>query len=138
MQQMNLSHQAEFQRYSKKTRQEQFLEEMDAVMPWAELLSLVEPHYSKSETGRKPVGLSIMLRVYFCNIDSRFRTRRARTRSTNLRCCGALLALIFYPTDEDLSAWTPVGQGAGAGHDQPARQELPGQGRRNREALEPE
>ena len=41
------------------------LEEMDAVMPWAELLSLVEPHYSKGETDRKLVGLSIMLRVYF-------------------------------------------------------------------------
>ena len=65
MRQMTLAHQAEFQRYSKKTRREQFLEEMDAVMPWAELLALVEPHYPKGETGRKPVGLDIMLRVYF-------------------------------------------------------------------------
>jgi IS5 family transposase len=38
---------------------------MEAVMPWAEPLSLVAPYYSKSETGRKPVGLTIMLRVYF-------------------------------------------------------------------------
>ena len=65
MQQMTLAHQASFERYTKKTRREQFLEEMDSVMPWAELLTLVEPHYSKGETGRKPVGLSIMLRVYF-------------------------------------------------------------------------
>ena len=65
MRQMTLAHQAEFQRYSKKTRREQFLEEMDAVMPWAELLALVAPHYSKGEIGRKPVGLEIMLRVYF-------------------------------------------------------------------------
>jgi len=65
MQQMTLAHQAEFQRYSKKTRREQFLEEMEAVMPWAELLALAEPHYSKGEAGRKPAGLSIMLRVYF-------------------------------------------------------------------------
>lgn len=65
MKQLTLAHQAEFQRYSKKTRREQFLEEMDAVMPWAELNTLVEPHYSKGETGRKPVGLTIMLRVYF-------------------------------------------------------------------------
>jgi len=62
---MTLAQQAEFQRYSKKTRREQFLEEMDVVMPWAELLALVSPHYSKGETGRKPVGLEIMLRVYF-------------------------------------------------------------------------
>jgi transposase, IS5 family len=65
MKQLTLAHQAEFQRYSKKTRREQFLEEMDAVMPWAELNTLVEPHYSKGETGRKPVGLTLMLRVYF-------------------------------------------------------------------------
>jgi len=65
MKQLTLAHQAEFQRYWKKTRREQFLEEMDAVMPWAELLALVEPYYAKGETGRKPVGLAIMLRVYF-------------------------------------------------------------------------
>jgi hypothetical protein len=65
MQQLSLAQQAEFQRYGKKPRREQFLCEMEAVMPWAELLSLVVPHYSKGETGRKPVGLAIMLRVYF-------------------------------------------------------------------------
>ena len=65
MQQLTLARQAEFQRFTKKTRQEQFLEEMDAMMPWSELLALVAPYYSKGETGRKPVGLEIMLRVYF-------------------------------------------------------------------------
>jgi hypothetical protein len=65
MRQMTLAHQAEFQRYSKKTRREHFLAEMDAVMPWAELLSLVEPHYPTGEQGRKPVGMEIMLRIYF-------------------------------------------------------------------------
>src|SRR5579885_2261203 len=63
MRQMTPTHQAEFQLYSKKTRRKQFLEEMDAVMPWTELFSLVVPHYSKGEMGRKPVGLDIMLRV---------------------------------------------------------------------------
>jgi len=65
MRQMSLAQQAEFQRFAKKTRREQFLDEMDAVMPWAELLALVAPYYSKGATGRKPVGLDIMLRVYF-------------------------------------------------------------------------
>ena len=65
MRQMSLAQQAEFQRYAKKTRREQFLDEMDAVMPWAELLALVGPHYSRGLKGRKPVGLAIMLRVYF-------------------------------------------------------------------------
>jgi IS5 family transposase len=65
MQQLTLAQAAEFQRYGKKTRREQFLDEMEAVMPWSELLALVASHYSKGETGRKPVGLAIMLRVYF-------------------------------------------------------------------------
>ena len=65
MEQLTLARQAEFQRYAKKTRREQFLDEMEAVMPWAELQAQVEPHYSKGETGRKPVGLAIMLSVYF-------------------------------------------------------------------------
>ena len=54
MRQLPLAHRAEFQGYGKKTRREQFLEEMEAVMPWAELFSLVAPHYSKGEMGRKP------------------------------------------------------------------------------------
>ena len=65
MRPMSLAEQAQFERFAKKTRREQFLEEMDAVMPWAELLSLVEPHYPKGEKGRKPVGLELMLRIYF-------------------------------------------------------------------------
>ena len=65
MRQMSLAQQAEFQRFAKKSRRERFLEEMDAVMPWAELMGLVEPHYPKGEQGRKPVGLGIMLRLYF-------------------------------------------------------------------------
>ena len=64
MRQMSLAQQAEFQRFAKKSRREQFLEEMDAVMPWAELLAQIEPHYPKGEMGRKPVGLGIMLRLY--------------------------------------------------------------------------
>jgi hypothetical protein len=68
MKQLTLAQQAEFQRYSKKTRREQFLNEMDAVMPWDELFALLEPHYSKGEVGRKPVGLGIMLRVYFLQL----------------------------------------------------------------------
>ena len=36
MQQMTFAHQAEFQRYWKRTRREPFLEEMDAVVLWAD------------------------------------------------------------------------------------------------------
>lgn len=44
MQQMTLAHQTMFQPHLEKLRREQFLEVMDAVMPWTELLALVAPH----------------------------------------------------------------------------------------------
>jgi transposase, IS5 family len=63
--QQTLASQAGFERYGRKTRREQFLEEMEQVVPWPELEELVRPHYPKGENGRPPVGLSIMLRIYF-------------------------------------------------------------------------
>ena len=64
-QQRTLAMMMGFERYTKKTRREVFLEEMEQVVPWAELEALVEPHYPQGENGRPPIGLSIMLRVYF-------------------------------------------------------------------------
>ena len=51
----------------KVTRREQFLEEMDAVVPWGRLLGLIAPHYPKvgPKGGRPPMALETMLRVYF-------------------------------------------------------------------------
>ena len=65
MRQVTLASQGSFERYGKKTRREKFLEEMDGVMPWPELESLIAPHYPQEGNGRPPVGLSIMLRIYF-------------------------------------------------------------------------
>jgi len=49
----------------KVTRRERFLREMDAVIPWAQLLALVAPHYATAGRGRRPLPLETMLRVYF-------------------------------------------------------------------------
>ena len=65
MRQQTLAAQTGFEKYGRKTKRERFLEEMEQVVPWGELQGLVEPHYPKGENGRPPVGLSIMLRVYF-------------------------------------------------------------------------
>ena len=54
-----------FERYTKKTRRAQFLEEMEQVIPWQKLCALVEPHYPKPGNGRPPVGVERMLRLYF-------------------------------------------------------------------------
>src|SRR3974390_472172 len=65
MRQLTLASQGNFEKYGRKSKREQFLETMNAIVPWSELERLVEPHYPKAGNGRQPVGLSIMLRVYF-------------------------------------------------------------------------
>src|SRR5215470_2243604 len=65
MRQQTLATQTGFEKYGRKSKREQFLEEMEQIIPWAELQALIEPYYPKGENGRPPVGLSIMLRVYF-------------------------------------------------------------------------
>ncbi len=65
MRQLTLASQGSFEKYRKKTRREEFLEEMDRIMPWAELESLIAPYYPKAGNGRPPIGLGIMLRIYF-------------------------------------------------------------------------
>lgn len=50
----------------KTTRRELFLAEMDRVVPWAELVRLIEPHYPQSgQRGRPPLGIEKMLRIHF-------------------------------------------------------------------------
>jgi len=47
------------------TRREKFLNEMDLIIPWASLLSLIEPYYPTSgRRGRQPIGLSKMFRIH--------------------------------------------------------------------------
>ena len=65
MLQQTFASQVGFEKYGRKSRRELFLDEMNQVVPWAELLALVEPHYAKAGLGRRPVGLTIMLRTYF-------------------------------------------------------------------------
>jgi IS5 family transposase len=65
MRQLTLPSQGNFEKYGRKSKREQFLEAMNAIVPWKEVEALIEPHYPKAGNGRQPVGLSIMLRVYF-------------------------------------------------------------------------
>ncbi len=54
-----------FEKYSKTTRREKFLTEMDRIVPWGELYALIAPVYPKAGDGRPPKELEMMLRVYF-------------------------------------------------------------------------
>jgi len=54
-----------FEQYRKPTRREQFLNEMTRVVPWAELVAVIEPIYPKADgPGRPPIGIERMLRLH--------------------------------------------------------------------------
>ena len=54
-----------FERYRKPTRRERFLDEMNRVVPWADLAATIAPVYPKAEgPGRPPVGVERMLRLH--------------------------------------------------------------------------
>jgi IS5 family transposase len=65
MEQMSFSMTGFFDK-GKKTRREQFLAEMDQVLPWGRLYALIEPHYPKGSPtgGRPPLPLERMFRIY--------------------------------------------------------------------------
>ena len=55
---------AEYAGKRKQTRKELFLIEMDQVVPWQGLITLIKPHYPKGEGGRPAYPLMAMLRVH--------------------------------------------------------------------------
>lgn len=50
---------------TRRTRKAVFLDEMNLVVPWTELLSLIAPHAPRAKTGRPPFELATMLRIHF-------------------------------------------------------------------------
>ena len=54
-----------YENKKKRTRREKFLQEMDQVIPWKELLQIIEQHYPKAGNGRRPMPMERMLRIYF-------------------------------------------------------------------------
>ena len=66
MKQMSLSDSG-FERKTKRTRKREFLDEMNLVVPWAELVSLIAPHAPApgAKGGRPPFAVETMLRIHF-------------------------------------------------------------------------
>lgn len=66
MKQMSLRD-AGFERKTKRTRKREFLDEMNLVVPWAELVALIAPHAPApgAKGGRPPFAVQTMLRIHF-------------------------------------------------------------------------
>jgi IS5 family transposase len=54
-----------YENKKKTTRREKFLEEMNQVIPWEELLQIVNKYYPVAGNGRQPMPMERMLRIYF-------------------------------------------------------------------------
>jgi IS5 family transposase len=65
MKQQPLAVASGFERFGKRSRRAEFLAAMEPVVPWGELVALIEPHYPDKGKGRPPVGVERMLRIYF-------------------------------------------------------------------------
>ena len=64
MKQMTFARAKGFEVHGRATRKAEFLARMDALVPWAQFCALIEPHYPKAGSGRPPVGVERMLRMY--------------------------------------------------------------------------
>jgi len=53
-----------FELVTKRTSQREFLDEMNLVIPWSELLSLIAPNAPAGKTGRPPFATEVMLRIH--------------------------------------------------------------------------
>jgi IS5 family transposase len=68
---------AGFDKYQKKTRRTQFLEQMGIAVPWKGLVRVIEPHYPVVKgRGRPPIGIERMLRIHFYRFGSAYQTQR--------------------------------------------------------------
>ena len=54
-----------FELSTKRTRKREFLDEMNVVVPWAELVGLIQPHAPAGKTGRPPFAVETLLRIHF-------------------------------------------------------------------------
>jgi IS5 family transposase len=65
MKQLSLAETGFLPTAGKQTRKAVFLAEMETVVPWSRLESLIEPFYPKKGNGRPPMPLGTMLRIHF-------------------------------------------------------------------------
>ena len=64
MKQITLA-QTGFELVTKRTRKREFLDEMNLVVPWRELVEVIQPFAPSGKTGRPPFAVETMLRIHF-------------------------------------------------------------------------
>ncbi|MGU5703458.1 transposase [Aeromonas caviae] len=55
---------SEFSSKRRQTRKEIFLSRMEQILPWQNMVEVIEPFYPKAGNGRRPYPLETMLRIH--------------------------------------------------------------------------
>ena len=55
---------SEFSSRRRQTRKEIFLSRMEQILPWQNMVEVIEPFYPKAGNGRRPYPLETMLRIH--------------------------------------------------------------------------
>lgn len=58
----------EYSERKRISRRETFLRKMDTLIPWTELVAVIQPCYYAGKRGRPPRGIETMLRMYFLQL----------------------------------------------------------------------
>ncbi|MEN3963324.1 IS5 family transposase [Enterobacter hormaechei] len=56
---------SEFSSKRRQTRKEIFLSRMEQILPWQNMVEVIEPFYPKAGNGRRPYPLETMLRIHY-------------------------------------------------------------------------
>jgi len=95
MRQQTLASQASFEQYGRKGKRELFLDQNGAMVPWAELLALVEPHYPKLATAANQQACRSCSARTSCSSGLVFQTPEWKKPSMIRLRCGASPELIW-------------------------------------------
>jgi pilus assembly protein CpaE len=87
------------EQYGRKSEREVFLDQMEQVIPWVELLALAEPHYQPSFDVQLSSSLPVMLRTYF--VQQWFNLTDARAEEA---LCDSSIVRRFVGVDLDVAA----------------------------------
>ena len=89
---------SEYSQKRRLTRKEKFLGRMEKLVPWIQIIDLIEPFYAKAGNGRRPYPLETMLRIHYLQQWYSLRNLRTSPQYETIRP-------LFRSTSYEPSTW---------------------------------
>jgi IS5 family transposase len=81
------------------SRREVFLQKMDALIPWSELIAVIQPHYHSGKRGRPPRGIELILRMYLLQLWYNLSDELAEETIYDSHAMKAFVKIVFQEED---------------------------------------